>query len=187
MAKRRSFWINKTIDYIALGTGVGSLQICSPAQLHLFSEEPTIVRVIGRLSFSFERDSGGFKESMRSDMFLGLHCQHEDLPEQNPGSADADDDIWMWTSWMMAWSTFVEYPAMSFDSNTYQNAASQPTLSRGTHHIPNAFESVEIDARSMRKAPNPCELILGFEVNERLPETGASHKLSGYIRTLVKE
>ena len=185
--RRRPFWIAKHFEYAAVNVGNNALTICSPSQLQQYSEDPTIIRIHGRLAFSFERDSGGFKESMRSDCYAGIYCANSELPGQDPGSSDLDDGLWMWSTYMYAWSTFVEYPAMSFDSNTYQNAASQPTLSRGTQHIPNSFENVEFDIKAMRKAPAPCSLILALDIAERLPETGAAHKMTGLIRVLVKE
>lgn len=183
-AKRRPFWISKHFTYQALTTGNNEIEVASSSQLQLYSEDPTIIRMVGRLNLFAQRTGGGFEESTRSDAYLGLYCAHEDLPFQNPGNQDLDDGIWMWTGFMYAHSTFIQAPSRQFDSNTIIGGS---TESRATQHIPNTFENIEFDIRSMRKAPSPCQLILALSVSERLPQTGSLHKLSGLIRVLVKE
>jgi len=182
--RRRPFWISNHFNYAALGPGLDTYELASSSQLQLYSEDPTVIRIVGRLSFHHERDLGGFAESMRSDYFMGIYCAHEDLPTQDPGSQDLDDGLFMWTSFCYSWSTFTQYPQREFDTNVIIGGT---TSSRGTQHIPNTFENVEFDIRSMRKAPAPCKLVLVVRTTERLPETGATHKISGLVRTLVKE
>ena len=151
---RRPFWISKHLSYDALGAGANDIELASSSQLQLYSEDPTIIRIVGRIAFSYERQGDGFAESTRSDVYAGIYCAHEDLPLQNPSTQDLDDGMWMWTNFLVAWSTFVQYPTRQFDSNTV--IIGNTTTSRGSAHIPNAFETVEFDIRTMRKASAPC-------------------------------
>ncbi len=181
--RRRTYWLGTTFDYAGLVVGLNNFVIASNIKLHDTSQEPTVIRLVGRLHFEFERDSGGFKESMRSSAWFGIACVHEDLPQQSP-RVEIEDEQWMWTGYCATQSTFTEYSGIQFDANTVIGGSTQ---SRGTQHIGGPGEFVDLDARSMRKAPQPCELALCVDVREHLPEVGATHKLSGYIRALIKE
>ncbi len=182
MARRRTYWLQKDFSYLGVAAA-SNATLVDTATLHKVSEDPTIIRMIGRLIFQHERDSGGFVESMRSNMWLGIMCQHEAVATQSPRTK-GDDEQWMWTGFMAVQSTFVEYPSRQFDSNTVIAGSLQ---SRATQHIPTGVEHVDIDSRSMRKAPQPCRISLHWDIVENLTETGAAHFLSGYIRFLIKE
>ena len=181
--RRRSFWLGRSFDYLALTTGTQVIEIISEPNLHLVSEEPTIIRMVGRLAFQFERAAGDFNESMRSAAWLGISCLHEDLTGQSPKD-DLSEEHWMWCSYLQTQATFIEAPTREFDSNTVISGA---TASRASQHVPNALESVEFDIRSMRKVPEPCNLEFSLTVEEQMATTGALHKLSGFIRVLLKQ
>ena len=182
MARRRrpTFWLGKTLQYVGVGTGVSSYNIVTSAQMHETTEDPTLIRVVGRIWFGFERDD--FKESMRSVIYLGLHCSHEDLPEQDPQN-DISAEMWMWQGMMMSQATFTEYPDRQNAADTIIGGSTQ---SRATQHNPTGIEHIDFDIRAMRKAPLPCELVLAAKTVELMPNTGASHKLVANFRCLFK-
>jgi len=182
MARRGTAWFGKTFDYLAISPGLGSQDIVSDTLLHGTAESPTVIRMLGRLWFGYERADAGFQESQRSELWLGLTCRNPVMPVQSVKDNIGDED-WMWTTYMRAESTFVEYPDRQFDTNTIIGGTQS---SRGTQHIPSDFSYVEFDVRSMRKAPQPCEVRLSVHLIEKMATTGASHKLSGLIRILVK-
>ena len=185
MARRNTFWIGQAFDYVAIGTGGGtliSINIANSATLHEISQSPTIIRIVGRLWFTYERKGTQFQESSQSLCWAGIACMHEDVVTQSPKDS-IGDEMWMWTGFMGSWSTFVEYPDRNFDSNTIIGGT---VGSRGSIHNNSGVAMVDIDARAMRKAPEPCELTLSLDVEEKLADTGADHKLSGYIRALCK-
>jgi len=182
MARRKTFWLGTAFDYSLLSVGNNVLTIAFNAGLHEVSEEPTIIRLIGRLWFSYERKLTQFQESSISLAWLGITCQHEDVSAQSPKD-EIGDEHWMWTSFLASWSTFVEFPDRQFDSNTIIGGT---VNSRGSVHNNTGIASVDIDARAMRKAPQPCKLTLMVDVEEELPDTGAEHHLSGYVRALCK-
>ena len=183
MARRRTFWLATVFDYVGVAAGVVKHVMVSDADLHDVSEEPTVIRMIGRLHFQFERDTGGFQESMRSVCWLGIVCGHSSLPAISP-KLQGDQEQWMWTSFLDAEATFQAFPDREFDSNVIIGA--NVTTSWATQHIPSVFETVDFDARAMRKAPEPCDISLITDIREVLPEFGAQHRLSGYIRFLCK-
>ena len=182
MARRGTAWFGKALEYVTLGTGVTVIQFVSDTLLHGTAESPTVIRMIGRLWAGYERSDGGFQESQRSDFYFGISCQHSDITGQSP-RLEPDAEHWMWTSYFYSESTFMEFPDWTFDSNVIIGGT---TESRGTQHIGGYAEILEFDSRAMRKAPEPCEINLSVDVQERLSETGASHKISGLIRILVK-
>ena len=89
----------------------------------------------------------------------------------------------MWTGFMASWSTFVEYPDRQFDGATIIGGS---TESRGAHHNNSGASAVDIDSRSMRKAPEPCAIQIAFQVEEEFAETASDHKVCGYVRVLLK-
>jgi len=182
MTRRGTAWYGKTFAYQALTTGISSIDLVSDTLLHGTAESPTVIRMLGRLWFGFERSDGGFQESQRSDLFLGISCVKPTLPNLSPRDNVSDED-WMWIGFMRAESTFIEETSRQFDANTVIGGT---TESRATQHIPSTLEEVSFDVRSMRKAPQPCEVRLSLQLTEQLAQTGASHKLSGFIRILVK-
>jgi len=180
--RRRTFWKAFGFTYQSI-TGTFVQELVSNAVLHETTEQPTVIRILGRLWFTHERDSGGFSESMRSSLWLGITCMHENLGAISPRS-NADEEHWMWTGYCAVQSTFVEYPDRANASDTIIGGSTQ---SRATHHVPTGIEHVDIDSRSMRKAPEPCRIALHGQVIEHMSETGASHQLTGLIRILMKE
>jgi len=181
MARRRTFWLAANVNYVAASAS-SNLTLISSAVLHAVNEEPTIIRIVGRLIFFHERDSGGFSESMRSLCYLGINCVNDALGTINP-QTKADEEHWMWTGFCAAQSTFVEYPDRLNNADTIIGGS---TESRATQHVPTGIEHVDIDSRSMRKAPEPCAVRLHWQINEVMSETGAAHFLAGYVRVLCK-
>jgi len=182
-ARRKTYWRGRSFDYLPITTGKQSIEIVSNANLHLVSEEPTVIRMVGRLLFQFERAGGGFEQSMRSACWAGITCMHEELTSQS-AKDDLAGEFWMWASYLTTQATFTEFPDRQFDSNT---VISGGTLSRGSQHVPVDFEGVDFDIRAMRKAPEPCNIELNLHVEEQMPTTGADHFISGLIRVLLKE
>jgi len=182
MARRKTAWFGTAFDYTTISTGLTQIVLVSDAILHAVSQEPTIIRIVGRLVFQHIRDSGGFSESMRSNCFAGIMCMHDGIGALDP-NARLDEEHWMWTGFMNSESTFTQYPDRLNASDTIIGGS---TESRGTQHISSSTSHVDIDSRSMRKAPEPCRLTLNLKVSEVETETGATHKLSGILRFLVK-
>jgi len=181
--KRRStYWLGYVFNYEALSVGSTTVEMVPSSVLHAVSEEPTIIRIVGRLYFTFERNE--FQESQRSDLYFGITCQHEDVPVQSPRTEIADEH-WMWYGVLSTWATFSQPPDRAFDANTIIPGSTGD--GRVNQHIPNVMESTEFDARSMRKAPQPCAINMHFQLDERLTATGPAHKLTGFLRFLVKE
>jgi len=182
--RRKTAWFAKDFDYASLGVGDGqsNLVLITNAALHANHQDVTIIRIVGRLLLQHRRDSGGFKESMRSNYFLGINCLHEDVIMPNPKTAGGEEH-WMWQGFGHSESTFVEYPTRAFDSNTIIGGSA---ASRATHHIGDGGSLFDLDVRSMRKAPEPCQLNLVVRVSEVEGETGAEHFVSGLLRILVK-
>lgn len=183
-ARRKTFWLAKTFEYQGIGTGSGltGLVLATDAQLHVNGSDPTIIRIVGRLWYSYERKGTGFQESTHNNVWAGIYCLHTDVTTQSPRD-DLDEEHWMWTGFMASWSTFVEFPSRQFDSNTVIGGS---TESRGSIHNNSGASMIDIDARSMRKAPEPCQMILALRVVENLSETASDHKLNGYVRILLK-
>ena len=183
MAKRKTFWIGRALGYKAVGTGTITEVLASSTTIHAANEDPTLVRVVGRLLFWYQREpDAAFAESTRSTCYAGIHCVHEDIAAQNPVS-EISGETWMWQGFMASQSTFVEYPTREFDSDTILPGS---TLSRATQHVPTGCDHVDFDIRAMRKAPKPCEVRLMLDVTERLAQTGVSHFISGHVRMLFK-
>ena len=183
-ARRKTFWLAKTFEYQDIGTGSGltAIVIATDAVLHAHSQDPTIIRIVGRLWYMYERKGTGFQESTVNNLWAGIYCLHTDVSTQSPKD-DLDEEHWMWTGFMSSWSTFVEFPDRAFDSGTIIGGSVE---SRGSVHNNSGASSVDIDSRSMRKAPEPCQLVLSCRVSENLAETPSDHKLNGYVRVLVK-
>jgi len=184
-ARRKTFWHGKFFDYQAVGVGSSVLQLVSNSTLHANSQEPTVIRIVGRLHFQYQRDAGGFTESTRSRMLCGISCLHEDLAsvDLNP-VLNLANEHWMWMGYMASEATFTEYPVWRSDTNVVLSG----TTTRGTQHIGGGpVTMIDLDVRAMRKAPEPCEVFLATHIAENLTETGASHFLSGFVRVLVKE
>ena len=182
--RRPTFWLAKTFEYQTLGTGPGlsTVVIATPAVLHE-TPEPTIIRIVGRLWYSYERKVESFQESSVSLCWAGIYCLHEDVTGQSP-TTDLEEEHWMWTGFMASWSTFIEFPDRVFDANTIIGGS---TASRGSVHNNSGASSVDIDSRSMRKAPESCSLRIGFQVDEALlSSTSSEHFISGYVRVLCK-
>ena len=177
--RRSTFWLGKTLGYQAVGTGTISQVLATSAEIHETTEAPTLIRIVGRICFWFERDD--FVESMRSTCFAGIQCVHEDLPNQNPLSAVSEEN-WMWQGLMTTQATFSQAPIREFDSQTLTNG----TTTRYTQHVPTGTEHVDLDIRAMRKAPLPCEVRLALDITERMSNTGASHKITALVRMLFK-
>ena len=182
MARRKTFWLGKTYGYQAVSTGTTNLVLATSTTIHAANEDPTLIRIVGRIMFWHERDSGGFKESTRSTCFAGIHCVHEDIVSQNPVS-EIGGETWMWQGLMCAQATFTEYPDRANAADTIIGGSTQ---SRGTQHNATGIEHVDFDIRAMRKAPKPCEVRLMLDVTERLAETGSSHFITAFIRMLFK-
>ncbi len=170
--RRKTAWHGKALEYVALSTGTGEISLVSSATLHATSQDPTIIRIVGKLWFTYERDTGGNVNSMRSDMNFGIYCMHEDIGTRNVVDEIAEE-FWMYHGYLGHHSTHLKI--------------GDDTIGQGTSHWGSMPDVDIIDIRSMRKAPEPCELVLAYKVSERLTETGATHKLSGFIRVLVKE
>jgi len=178
--RRNTAWIAKGFNYDALFVGVTTFTLATDPELReLAGQNPTIIRIVGRLLFQHRRDSGGFKESARSNYFSGITCLHEDVVSPDPLSAMSEEH-WMWSGFAASESTFTEFPIWNGTVKV------QDSTTRGTAHQADPWGSIDLDVRSMRKAPEPCELRLIVRVNEVEAETGASHFLSGLLRILVK-
>ncbi len=179
-SRRKTAWIAKALNYETLFTGITTIDLATSAQLHdNVGQSPTIVRIVGRLLFQHRRDSGGFKESMRSNYFVGITCLHEDVVPPNPQTA-MNEEHWMWSGFAASESTFTEYPIWNGTVKV------QDSTTRGTSHIGEPQAMIDLDVRSMRKAPESCRLLLSVQTNEVETETGASHFISGLLRFLVK-
>ena len=181
MARRRTFWLGHAISYQTVPGGTTNIVLASSSQIHATTQDPTVVRIVGRLWFGFERNTE-FAESMRSICQVGIACVHEDVANPNPKS-DLGEEIWMWQGLMMTQATFVEYPDRQNAADTIIGGSTQ---SRASQHVPTGIEHLDLDIRAMRKAPEPCELRLAIDVAEVMTATSSVNKIAGFVRMLFK-
>jgi len=178
--RRKTFWLAKAFQYESLNVGINSDTLASNAALHTNSDEVTIIRIVGTLLYQHERDTGGFTNSNRSNFYAGITCLHEDVSTPSP-LVDMAEEHWMWSGMANAQATFTQFPIW----NTTTTAIVKDSTTQATSHV-TGNEKITFDVRSMRKAPEPCKLILTTYVDEVMTETGASHFVSGLVRILCK-
>ena len=179
--RRKTFWLGKAISYVTVPGGTSHIILATSAQIHETTEDPTLIRMIGRLWFAFERNTE-FAESMRSICHMGISCVHEDMPLQNP-KGDISEELWMWQGLAVTQATFVEYPDRQNAADTIIGGS---TESRASQHVPTGIEHVDLDIRAMRKAPLPCEVRLSMDVAEVMAATASTNKIAGVVRMLFK-
>ena len=92
--RRRTFWLARPIDYQTVAPGSSRIVLANTTEVHATSEDPTVIRIVGRIWCGFERNTE-FKESMRTIFHLGIQCVHEDVTIQDP-KLESEDENWMW-------------------------------------------------------------------------------------------
>jgi len=176
-SRRKTAWHGKKIDYVSLSVANNTVQLVSSNTLHGTTQDPTIIRIVGRLLFMSERDTDTFIESARTDAWVGINCHHEDVTAQSVRD-NPEAEGWMWTSFLHVEQTKMALP--------YWNGSAE-IIKDTTQHIPQEFAQVEFDIRAMRKAPEPCEINLMVHLKEQMTNTVGGHFISGLVRVLVKE
>ena len=169
MSRRRHAWFAKSWENASLATGDNLESIISAADLHAFGSKPTITRIVGRLYTYHERSL--MTASQHSQFWLGITCLHEDIGASTLGlPAALAEDHWMWSGFSAHHSTFQELRRGDTGAQYNSNA-----------HWGSSPDTLDLDVRTMRKAPDPCELVLSVHVNDAAT-AGATHRMSGYLR-----
>ena len=173
--KRRTFWLADELNYATLtNNATTSIEVLTASGIHAAAAEPTVVRMVGSLTCSFQRPSP-FEDSIVVDYFLGIRCVDGAAATQSPRT-ELDADDWMWTGYQRDWATFTQFPVWN---------GSAIVTNRGNQHGP--IQRLDFDIRSMRKAPDRCSLRLEVATNVVQGAAPSSHHISGYIRALLKE
>ena len=175
MPRRRHGWFGKVFEHEALTTGDNLVQIASSTDLQGFGTRPTIARIRGALYFYHERSD--LEDSQHSQWWVGITCLHEDLTQANLGFvSNIGEPHWMWSGFAAHHATSAQL--RRGDTGATYNASS---------HWGSSPDFLDVDVKSMRKAPDPCELVMSIHQNQVGSHTGQSGKYSGYLRVLVKE